>query len=59
MALRGGVWHDSRPQGLLADSGTLHYAVGLGIAGERLQVDLGADFSDVVDTFSISTVYSF
>jgi hypothetical protein len=31
----------------------------VGVAGERLQVDLGADLSSVLDTFSLSMICSF
>lgn len=58
-ALRGGVWHDSRPRGLLDDSGTWHTALGVGLAGKVVQFDIGVDFSDFVDTYAISTVYRF
>jgi hypothetical protein len=37
----------------------LHYAAGLGIAFERFQIDVGVDFSELVDTAAISAIYSF
>jgi hypothetical protein len=37
----------------------LHLAVGLGLALPALQLDFAADFSDPVDTLSLSTIYSF
>jgi long-chain fatty acid transport protein len=37
----------------------IHYALGLGLAFKRFQIDLGADFSDQVDTLSVSAIYSF
>jgi len=37
----------------------IHYALGLGLAFRRFQIDLGADFSDPVDTVSVSAIYSF
>jgi long-subunit fatty acid transport protein len=37
----------------------LHFAAGVGVAFERLQLDLGADFSDLVNTISLSAIYSF
>ncbi len=40
-------------------SDEIHYAAGFGVALERFQVDLGVDFSDLVDTFSISAIYNF
>lgn len=37
----------------------MHYAVGFGWAFEKFQIDAAADFSDLVDTFSISGVVRF
>jgi long-subunit fatty acid transport protein len=37
----------------------IHYALGLGLAFKKFQIDLGADFSDFVDTISVSAIYSF
>jgi hypothetical protein len=38
----------------------MHYAVGLGtVLNERFQVDAAADFSDLVDEFVVSIIYSF
>jgi long-chain fatty acid transport protein len=37
----------------------LHLAVGLGLALSSFQVDIGVDFSDLVDTASLSIIYSF
>lgn len=37
----------------------LHLSVGLGFAFTSFQVDLAADFSDLVDTASLSVIYSF
>jgi hypothetical protein len=37
----------------------LHLAFGLGLALRRVQLDIAADFSDSVDTLSLSTIYSF
>jgi long-subunit fatty acid transport protein len=37
----------------------LHLAVGFGLAFERFQLDAGVDFSDLVDTASLSLIYSF
>ena len=36
-----------------------HYAAGLGFAMENFQIDFGADFSDRVDTLSLSVIYSY
>jgi long-subunit fatty acid transport protein len=71
VALRAGIWSD--PDHEVAYSGdnyvaaallqpgddTLHYAAGLGLAFARFQVDVGVDFSDLVDTASLSIIYSF
>lgn len=37
----------------------IHFAAGLGLTFERFQVDLGVDLSDLSDTVSLSTIYSF
>jgi len=37
----------------------LHLAAGVGLALDRYQIDLGADFSDEVNTFSLSAIYTF
>jgi hypothetical protein len=37
----------------------LHYAAGVGVAFERFQIDLGVDLSEIVQTASISAIYSF
>jgi long-subunit fatty acid transport protein len=71
-AARLGVWRDPdhRPhftrlgddlERALFPSGddVIHYALGLGFAFKSLQIDLGADFSDLVDTVSVSAIYSF
>ena len=72
VAARLGVWldPDHRPRATAA-SGPLeqaflqpgedqiHYALGVGVAFDRFQLDLGADFSDLVDTVSLSAIYSF
>ncbi len=62
VAVRWGAWLESNHlvQGFV-DLGDeeLHLAVGLGAAFERFQVDLGAEFSDFVDTVSVSAIYSF
>ncbi|MGB5392344.1 MAG: hypothetical protein WBP10_19385 [Thermoanaerobaculia bacterium] len=40
-------------------SDEMHYAGGVGLAFKRFQIDFGIDFSDQVDTASISAIYSF
>ena len=37
----------------------MHYAVGLGLAMQRFQIDVAVDFADRVDTVSLSAIYSF
>ena len=37
----------------------IHYAVGVGVAFKRFQIDLAADFSDLVDTVALSAIFSF
>lgn len=73
LALRGGVWLDP-DHGLRAPAGRtdpferalfrggddeIHFAAGLGLAFRIFQLDLGVDFSDSVDTASISAIYQF
>ena len=71
VAVRAGVWRDpdhrfrsisSDPEHrALFQSGEdeIHVAVGMGLAFTSFQVDLAADFSDLVDTVSLSLIYSF
>lgn len=47
--------HALRPPG----SDEMHYAGGIGLAFERFQIDFGIDLSALVDTASISAIYSF
>jgi long-subunit fatty acid transport protein len=70
-ALRVGAWLD--PDHRLRDEGgepldratfrrgedELHFTLGLGLVFGTFQLDLGIDVSDLVDTGSISTIYSF
>jgi hypothetical protein len=71
VAVRAGAWldpdHRLRARGNVlfnrfyfeGGSDQVHYALGLGLAFERFQVDLGIDFSDLVDTAAVSLIYSF
>ena len=72
IALRLGVWTDPDHQfrfvgndnpfvsGLLrAGDDQVHYAVGVGMALRRFQIDVGVDLSGLVDTASLSAIYSF
>ena len=71
-AARVGVWLDPDHQPYhTADStfleqallppgdDVIHYAMGFGLAFESFQLDVAADFSDLVDTASLSAIYSF
>lgn len=71
IAVRGGWWRDPAHQ--LQYSGndlfdraiftggenSEHVALGVGVAFQSVQIDLGADFSDFIDTFALSGIYSF
>jgi long-chain fatty acid transport protein len=71
IALRAGVWidPDHRFRSISDDpehtalfqpgDDEVHVSVGLGLAFSSFQVDLAADFSDLVDTVSLSFIYSF
>jgi len=71
IAVRAGLWHDpdhrfryegSDPfQRALFPPGqdALHLANGVGVALRHFQIDLGIDFSEFVDTVSLSAIYSF
>jgi hypothetical protein len=71
-ALRLGGWLDPDHTPHFEESGSpyerallppadddLHFAIGLGLAFRRLQIDLGADFADLVDSVSLSAIYAF
>ena len=72
LAIRAGVWldpdhrfrstHPYNPDHrALFQPGEdeVHVALGLGLAFTSFQIDLAADFSDLVDTVSLSAIYSF
>jgi len=71
LAIRAGVWldPDHRFRSISGDpehqalyqpgEDEVHVAVGLGLAFKSFQIDLAADFSDLVDTVSLSAIYSF
>jgi len=71
LAIRAGVWRDPdhRFRSISTDpehqalfqpgDDEVHAAVGVGLAFKSFQIDLAADFSDRVDTFSLSAIYSF
>jgi len=68
-----GTWHPCDPDHQISSRGGnyvadavltsgedhVHVAAGLGLAFERFQLDLAADFSELVDTLSFSLIYSF
>jgi hypothetical protein len=71
VSFRAGIWLD--PDHQISYSGDnyvaeavltrgedrVHYAAGLGLAFARFQIDLAADFSELVDTVSLSFICSF
>ena len=71
LALRAGIWldPDHRFHSIITDplhqasfqrgEDNLHLTIGCGLAFSSFQIDLAADFSDLVDTFSRSAMYSF
>jgi long-subunit fatty acid transport protein len=71
VSLRAGIWLDPDHQiaydgdnyvaeaVLTSGQDHMHYAAGLGFALNRFQLDLAADFSELVDTVSLSFIYSF
>ena len=71
IAIRGGVWLDPDhrirfvgPNALTraafpGGEDEMHFAVGLGLAFTRFQVDIAVDLSDTVDTASLSAIYTF
>jgi long-subunit fatty acid transport protein len=71
IAVRAGVWldPDHRFRSISTDpehralfqpgEDEVHIAIGMGLAFKAFQVDLAADFSDLVNTVSLSAIYSF
>jgi len=72
VAARFGVWldPDHQPRATPASqpierallppgADEIHWSLGIGLAFENFQIDLGADFSDLIDTASLSAIYSF
>lgn len=71
IALRSGIWLD--PDHRMRSTGSddltdalfrpgedeIHVSVGFGVVFRALQLDLGVDFSGLVDTASISVIYGF
>lgn len=57
IAVRLGVWLDPEHRALFPPGeDELHVAVGVGLAFKTFQVDAGVDFSDLVDTGSLSVI---
>ena len=71
IALRLGVWMDPDHQVrfvgddefasalLRGGDDQVHYSAGFGLALREFQIDVGVDLSDLVDTASLSAIYSF
>jgi long-subunit fatty acid transport protein len=72
VAARFGLWldPDHRPRATEASEpierallpqgeDEIHWSLGIGLAFENSQIDIGADFSDPVNTVSLSAIYSF
>ena len=71
IAIRGGAWHDPDHRfHYLGDDpfsqaiyrqgeDILHVTAGVGVAFRRFQIDIGADFSDEVNQFAVSGIFSF
>lgn len=71
IAIRAGVWldPDHRFYSVSSDpehralfqpgEDEIHVSLGLGLAFTSYQIDLAADFSDLVNTFSLSAIFSF
>ncbi len=71
LAFRAGVWldPDHRFRSISSDpehqalfqpgDDEVHFSFGIGFAFESFQIDFASDFSDRVDTFSLSAIYSF
>lgn len=75
VVIRGGVWRDpehtvrfegtvtpiNRANAQIFSIGDdeMHYTLGLGIAFEKFQLDVAADFSNPYDVYSLSGVYRF
>ncbi len=71
VAARGGAWRDPAHRihwigddplnrALFPESSDeIHVALGVGLAFKSFQLDLAADFSDLVDTAAISAIYKF
>ncbi len=59
ISFRAGAWIEAVEDIFFGDREVSHLAIGLGIAARSFQIDLAADFSDEVDTTSLSLVYTF
>jgi hypothetical protein len=71
LALRTGIWRDPDHQFnyegddpivqalLRPGEDQVHFTAGFGLAFQRFQLDIGFDFSDLVDKTSFSAIFSF
>lgn len=60
IALRAGYWIEKYQNGFVdANDNLTHLSAGIGIAARSFQIDLAADFSDEVNTTSLSFIYNF
>ena len=71
VAVRFGAWLEpdhqlrARPDNVFAQAllprgkDEIHLSAGFGVAMERLQIDVAADFADHLDTVSLSMIYNF
>jgi long-subunit fatty acid transport protein len=60
IAFRAGYWVEKYQNGFVdANDNLTHLSAGVGIAARTFQIDLAADFSDEVETTSISFIYTF
>jgi long-subunit fatty acid transport protein len=58
LAFRVGGWVEANGDDIVEERFT-HLAVGFGLAADSFQIDLAADFSEEIDTGSVSFIYSF
>jgi hypothetical protein len=58
LAFRAGYWIEQN-QGDFGTTDLTHLSAGIGIAARSFQIDLAADFSEDVDTTSLSFIYTF
>lgn len=60
IAFRAGYWIEKYQNGFVdANDNLTHLSAGIGIAARSYQIDFAADFSDEVNTTSLSFIYTF